>query len=98
MDECPAEAAPHPEARIEAVRRAIVGVRSRLRALEEQARAGTLPPAGHDRRRRLQAEEQELAATLRGRLRPRSGAAAPPAAPAPPATAAGAGPGREGRA
>jgi hypothetical protein len=75
-DEVPTRMEPRPAAYIEAVRQTLLGVRRRLRALQEQEYAGPLPLAQCDRRRRLQAEEQELAATLRQLLRTVPGDAA----------------------
>jgi hypothetical protein len=75
-NEVPTRMEPRPAAHIEAVRRTLLGVRGRLRVLQEWECAGPLPLALCDRRRRLQAEEQELAATLRQLLRTVPGDAA----------------------
>jgi hypothetical protein len=60
----PAELGTGVAGRVEALRRALLGVRARLRAVEDRERAGPLPPPAIARRRRLRIEAGRLRAEL----------------------------------
>jgi hypothetical protein len=71
------EARRRPEARVEAVRRALLRARARLRAYEERARVGPPSVALLARRQQHWEEVQALTATLHRLLRTRPDDAAP---------------------